>query len=124
MRTRRELITSALQTLRVLAAGETSVAEDTELAADAYSDLLATLRDRGLAYWTDTGADVAEIPRPVFRALSDLLAADMADAFGKEAPAAADDDGRMIPAATKAMRELRRHMAKRPSGEPTPFSSY
>lgn len=124
MRTRRELITSALQTLRVLAAGETPVAEDTELAADTYSDLLASLRDRGLAYWTDTGADVAEIPRPVFRALTDLLATDLASAFGKETPTAADDDGRMVPAATRAMRDLRRHMAKRPSGEQTPFSSY
>lgn len=108
----------------MLAAGETASAEDFEFVSETYSDLLSYLRDRGLAYWTDTGADVAEIPRPVFSAVTSLLAAEIADAFGKEAPTAADDDGRVVPGSTKAMRDLRRHIAKKPSGEATVFSRY
>lgn len=124
MRTRRQLITSALQTLRELAAGETPTAEDYELAADTYSDVLAELRDRGLAYWPDSGDDVAEIPPAAFQAVALLLACNLADPFGKPMPTGTDEDGSARPGTVIAMRALRRHIARRPSGEPTPFSSY
>lgn len=124
MRTRRQLIEAALRTLRVIAAGETIDSDDFADVTEAYQGLHANLRDRGIAYWPNTGADVEEIPEPVFRGLSMVLAVECADAYGKKPPLAFDDDGRQTGADVVGMRMLRRHVAKRPSGEPTPFSSY
>jgi len=119
MKTRRELVTAALEEIRVLSIGETASSEDYARVQDAYEAIHAELRDQGTIYWPNTGNDTAEIPTAVFRALVAVLADDISGAYGKES---ATIDGQS--ARLEGLRRLRQHIAKRPSGESTPFSSY
>ena len=124
MRTKRELVSAALQELRILGAGESPSAEDFALVSDHYEDLRAELVDKGLTYWTNTSSETAEIPNVIFRPLSRVLASRVADAFGKQQPTTTDDNGEPASSLAVGMRDLRRHIAQRPSGEQTWSSSY
>lgn len=124
-RTKRQLVSAALITLRVIGATETPTADDYDEVAGTYDDLHAELRDEGLCYWPNTGNDVAEIPRAIFQALALIVAHDSADAFGKEAPSVQrEGDGAQLSARNYGLSRIRRHMAKKPSGEPTPYSPF
>lgn len=124
MRTRNDLVRAVLSQLRIIAATDTPSAEDATLVVDQYADLRAELVDRGLCYWPNTGATIEEIPHEVFRALANILTAEVSDSFGKPEPQTTDEDREPVSIRVKGFRDLRRHMAKRPSGEATRFSSY
>jgi hypothetical protein len=124
MKTLRQIATAALEELGVIAASETVAAEDMDLARRRYGAVLADLRDAGLAYWTNTNLDTEEIPDAVEIAMTQLLASRLAAVFGKPDPKETGEDGQETTFAVSGMRRLRRHMAKRPSGETTPFSSF
>lgn len=124
MRTKRELVGAALGQLRIVGIGETPSAEDYANVADAYDDLHAELGDVGLCYWPNTGNDVEEIPTAIHNALVSIVAHDVADSYGKEPGTVQGEDGRVVSDRVYGMRQLRRHISRRPSGEATPFSSY
>lgn len=124
MKTKREIITAALRDLRVLDAVEAAAAEDHDIAARRYDALHAELRDMGLCYWSNTNDDTAEIPDAIEVALTFLLAGRLSRVFGKQEGVEVGDDGQPVAQSVAGLRALRRHMAKRPSGEATPFSSY
>lgn len=105
-RTQAELARKVLaDVLAVIDATETPSAEDGAAVDVAYLDRLEELRDLGLAYW-----DANEIPFVVFRPLADLVGSTVAPAFGLP---------RQPELEANAIRALRRHIAKRASGEPT-----
>lgn len=119
-KTKQDLSTDVLRVgLGVLDALHTPSAEDAALVEDQYDHKLAELRDDGLAYWPNTGRNVAEIPEAVFGALVDIMTEDVASAFGKDTPSSFDDYGRQVSCGTKGLRKLRAHISKRRSGEPT-----
>lgn len=124
LRTRRDLVTAVLSQLRVIGADETPDAADFADVTAHYADLHDELKDNGLCYWPNTADDTAEIPGAIFRALANVLAEDASDSFGKEPPKLQDNDGQVITGRPFGLRQIRKHMAKKPSGEPTPFSIF
>lgn len=122
-RTKLALVEDALRKLGVLDALHTASAVDSALAEARYDDRLAELKDKGLAYWPNTGRDVSEIPNVVFGPMVNILSEDLAAYYGTTPPTVTDDSGRAVSCGTKGMRDLRRHMAKGPSGEPT-YATY
>lgn len=123
-RSKADLAVATLQTLGVLDATESPSAEDTTLVEDRYDDLRAELIDKGQAYWPSTTRTTAEIPAVVFSACTMILAGRCASAFGVQEPVVTDDDGKQMPASAKGWRDLRRHLAKPASGQPTPATYY
>ena len=124
-RTKADLATAALRKLRVISAQETPRAADSEIVENAYADRLEVWREDGLVYWPNTTRTTAEIPAVVFDALANILAEQMAGEFGKEIPTLTDPhNGRQMSCGTKGMRELKRHLAKGPSGEPARATYY
>lgn len=121
---KRDIVNGALFDLRVSDAVESPAAEDYDVCAARYDALHAALRDLGLCYWPNTDDNTEEIPDALEIPLTLLLSARCARMFGKEEGSEAGDDGRPIPQSVFAMRAIRKHIAKKPSGEPTPFSSY
>lgn len=124
MRTRRELCTDVLEELRMVTTGLPPSANNLATVRDHYEEVHAQLVDRGLCYWTNTDDTTAEIPLAIYRPLVNIVTAEVAGNFGKDEPVAFDENGEKVAAGVKGWRDLRRHMAKRPSGEPTPFSPY
>lgn len=118
------MIAAALRQLRVTSIAEDPSAEDHSQVGQQYDDMHAELRDLGIAYWTNTGTDVEEIPSAIFRALVNILSFDISDTYGKQPEAIQDNNGENVTARVYGMRQLRRHIHKRASGEATPFSSY
>lgn len=123
-RAKSDLATDALRKLGVLAATETAPAEDSSLVEARYDDKLEELRDKGLVYWPNTSRTTAEIPSVVFGAMVNIMVEDVATYFGAKIPEITDDSGRVVSCGTKGLRDLRRHMAKGPSGEPTEATYY
>lgn len=123
MRTKRQLVTAALRDLRLTALGETPAAEDFELGVEKYDTKLEELREKGLAWWPNTAgvaaSDTLEIPDSVFLPLTRVMIGELAGPFGKDTPVEQDDAGRPMAVDKKGLMDLRRHMSKRDSGEPT-----
>lgn len=124
MRTKREIVTGALREIRVVAVFDTPSGNDYEHVAGMYDEMHAELTDQGLAYWANTNDDTEEIPLQVASALVSLLAGWISTSYGKDESVEQDNDGRPVAASVMAMRTLKRHIAKKPSGEATEFSSY
>ena len=124
MKTKREVVTSALRAIRVVPVFGTPSAEDFALAAGNYDDLHAELTDQGLCYWTNTNNDTEEIPASVSAAMEMMLSDSVATYYGKQSPNEQGEDGRVVSFRVAGMRRLKAHMAKKPSGEATEFSSY
>lgn len=125
MKTKREIVTGALQSIGVCPVFQQSPsAEDFSFAAKTYDDLHAELKDKGLCYWANTGADVEEIPAALSQALQDIVGSMIAGPYGVPAPVSMDEDGRPASAYVTGMRRVRAHIAKKPSGEQTEFSLY
>jgi hypothetical protein len=119
-RTKAGLADEVLRQLGILAAVDTAAAEDSAYVEGSYDTRHAELRDKGLCYWPNTGRAVAEIPEAVFNALVDIVMDDSAAAFGVKLEPVVDlDTNRPMSIGARGMRNLRRHMMKRPSGEPT-----
>ena len=124
MRTKRELVTAALRDLGVVAIYEDPSGEDYSHVAGVYDDLHAELTDEGLIYWANTDADTEEIPASVFSALTGILIGEIADGYGRDEPGKMGDDGRPVAVSVAGRRRLKAHISRKPSGEPTEFSSY
>jgi hypothetical protein len=118
-RSKADLSSAVLVELGVLDALHSASAEDAALVEARYDDKLEELRDKGLVYWTHTSRTSEDIPSAVFRAITLIMAAEVAASFGQPQPTVVDDNNQPVSAAVKGIRELRRHMAKGPSGEPT-----
>jgi hypothetical protein len=76
-----------------------------------YDEKMAELQDKGLVYW-----DPAAIPFVVFRAVTLIMIGAVAPAFQIPEPSFQDDDGKTVSASMKGLQDLRRHLARRPSG--------
>jgi hypothetical protein len=119
-KTKQELARDVLRQLGVLDALHTPAAEDSAYIEDAYDHKLSELRDKGLAYWPNTTRTAEEIPEAVYGALVDIMSDDCAGTFGITPEQVIDyDTNRPCSVGARGMRNLRRHMMKRPSGEPT-----
>jgi len=124
MKTKRELVSDMLKHIRIVPVFGTASGEDYVFAADAYDVLHAELTDQGLCYWPNTGHDVEEIPLVVSGALIAILGSQVGAVYGKEPQMEMGEDGRQIDTYVSGMRQLRRHIMKRPSGEATEFSNF
>lgn len=102
-KTRAELIQSALEEIKVLAAGQSPSAEDSDKVERALEPMLAELAAREIVYIADSD----EIPLAVFGPLSRRLGAEIAGAFGATGPSIEDEEWR-----------LSRITASRPTYEP------
>lgn len=102
-KTRAELIQAALEEIKVLAAGQSPSAEDSDKVERALEPLLAELSAREIVYVADSN----EIPMAVFGPLSRRLGAEVAGAFGAAGPSIEDEEWR-----------LSRITAARPTYEP------
>jgi hypothetical protein len=118
-RSKSEVATDTLRKLGILSAVDTPSAEDSSFVEARYDDKLDELRDKGLVYWTHTSRTSADIPNSVFAAIVNIMVEELATHYRAAIPTVTDDHGRPVSIGTKGMRDLRRHMAKGPSGEPT-----
>lgn len=118
-RSKADLAKATLQLLGILDATESPSAEDGDYVEARYDDLRSELIDKGQAYWPSTTRTTAEIPAVVFSAVTMILAGRCAMAFQVAEPTVTDDDGKQMPASAKGWRDLRRHLAKPASGQPT-----
>lgn len=117
-RSKSDLATDVLRKLGVLDALHSASAEDAAHVEARYDDKLEELRDQGLVYWSHTSRTSEDIPNAIFGALVNIMAEDQAAYYGVEIPAVSDN-ARPVSCGTKGLRDLRRHMAKGPSGSPT-----
>lgn len=113
-KTERDLVKAALLKIGVLDSHEEPSGTDFTYARDQYRNNLERWRDDGLVYW-----ERDEIPEVVFAALEKLLANEIEIAFGARKTVAD-----AVAAERILIRELRRHMTKKPSGQSTEFCSF
>lgn len=78
-KTRTELVTHALERLRVVGSGQTASAEDTQLVDKVVDPLMSDLASRDIFQWGDPD----ELPDDAFEHLAELLANATAEDFGK-----------------------------------------
>ena len=123
-RSKAALATDVLRKLGYVAAVDTPSAEDSSLVEARYDDKLDELRDKGLVYWSHTNRTSEDIPSAVFGALVNIMAEEVAAHFGAQVPTVTDDNGQPVACGTKGLRDLRRHMAKGPSGNVTRATYY
>ena len=103
----------------MLDALDAATAEDTQLVVQRYAELLEELRDKGLVYW-----DANAIPLLVFSAVTKIMIGRVCLAFQEPEPSMQDDDGATVSVSLKGLKDLRRHMQKRVSGEPVQTDYY
>lgn len=119
-RSKAQLSRETLRQMNVCAPDEEPSSEDAATVEGKYDSKLREWRDDGLVYWLNgTNRNTEEIPDQVFGILCDLLENEVRNQFKGDNPPVQ----RMAQEQALLMR-LRRQMAKRPSGEPTTFSSY
>jgi hypothetical protein len=106
--------------MNVYGPDETPSAEDASTVEAKYDSKLLEWRDEGLIYW-DNGSNrnTEEIPDRVFSVLCDLMENEVRNQFKSDNPPV-----QRMAQEVALLRRLRRHLAKKPSGESTPFSSY
>lgn len=85
-KTREQLVSRALQKIRVVGSGQTASAEDTQLVDGIVEPLMQDLAARNIFHWGDED----ELPDEAFEHLADLLGNAAAPDFGK----ASDDAAR------------------------------
>lgn len=118
-KTKVELATAVLSQMRETGVGETPDADDSDYVEGRYDVKLAEWRDNGLVWWTNTSRTAEEIPLQVFQALVDLMENEVMHRFGRDNPPV---ERRLRE--QQLLAPLRRNLSRRPSGEPTTFSSY
>lgn len=123
-RTKQELAKDTLRKLGVLDALHDPSSEDSVFVETRYDDKHAELKDKGLVYWPNTSRTAQEIPNVIYDAMCNVMAEAVASTFGVSIPSLSDDSGRPVSCGTKGLRDLRRHMAKGPSGAPTQATYY
>ena len=118
-RTESQLATSVMQQLNLISADEAPTASDAAYVKGAYEDAYASWQDKGWAYWP-----VNAIPVLVYRAVTFAVCGEIASGFGIQEPMVSGDDGRPILIGAKGIKDMRRHIARRTSGEPTQYVDY
>lgn len=118
-KTKAELADAVLKRLRVCAADQSPSANDSAYVENEYDSILAMYDDKEMIYWPNTGRLVAEIPLAAYHALVDILCGSVSTAYGKPEPTVADERGNQIPCSTRGWRNLKKHIARKPSGFPT-----
>lgn len=118
-RSKADATKDTLRKLGVLDILDDPAAEQAALVEARYDDKLEELRDRGLVYWSHDTRTSEDIPNVVFGAIVNIMCEEMAAAFGVQIPTVMDERGQPVSCGTKGMRDLRRHMAKGPSGNAT-----
>jgi len=119
-RSKAELSRQTLRQMNIVAPEEEPSAADAIYVEAAYDSKLREWRDDGLVYWRNSGnRDTAEIPDLVFATLCDLVENEISNAYGRANPHPQRNAIEQV-----LLSRLRRQQAKRPSGEPTTFSSY
>lgn len=78
-RTRAQLVTRALQKLKVVGSGQTASAEDSQLVDDVVGPVLQSLSRRAIFQWGDED----DLPEEAFEHLADCVAHAAAPDFGK-----------------------------------------
>lgn len=79
-KTREQLVSRALQKLKVVGTGQTASAEDTQLVDDEIEPVMADLAARGIWTWGDPD----EIDDAAFVHLADIIANSVAGDFGMQ----------------------------------------
>lgn len=118
-RTKAALSKDVLRKLGILSGYEDASAEDAALVEARYDDKLEELRDKGLVYWSHTSRTSEDIPNVIYDAIVNVMCEAVAPYYGVTVPALTDDQGRPVSIGTKGLRDLRAHIAKQASGEPT-----
>lgn len=118
-RSKAALAQDALRKLGILSGYEDASAEDAVLVEARYDDKLEELRDKGLVYWSHTSRTSEDVPNIVYDAMVNIMCEAVAPYFAVQVPMMTDDIGRPVSIGTKGIRDLRAHIAKQPSGEPT-----
>lgn len=118
-RSKAHLSTQTLRQMNVIAPEEDPSSADAIYVEAAYDAKLREWRDDGLVYWPSTTRNTEEIPDVVFQILCDLVENEISQAYGRENPHPQRSAIEQV-----LLSRLRRQQAKRPSGEPTTFSSY
>ena len=113
-RSKTELAKEAMTLLGLIDAQEEPSSEDAALIKRAYDDKFEELTLRELTYWTKDF-----IPNAVFRAVSRIIAEDVAPSFGKQVPVEFDDNGNPVSMGTKGLFDLKRVISRERSGLPT-----
>lgn len=115
-----QLSRQTLRQMNVIAPEEEPEAHDAAYVEDAYDRKLREWRDDGLVYWPNgTNRNTEEIPDQVFGILCDLMENEVRGSFKGDNPPA-----QRLAQELLMLSRLRRQQSKRPSGEPTTFSSY
>lgn len=118
--TKRQVVADALATMGVTGAGEEASNADAAYLNRIYDIKHAEWSGRGYVYWPNTGDNVAEIPYDVHFVVRDLLINQSANAFGK----AQTPISQIAAVEEILLKQLRRHMARNPSGFPTKVDTF
>lgn len=118
MRTKAQLSRAVLQRL-VYSPDQEPSASDAATVEDRYDSKLLEWRGDGLVYWQNTTRDAEEIPDRLFAVLTDLMVNEVREDFKRDNP-----PEQQMAREAMLLRRLRAHLAKKPSGEATTFSSY
>ena len=118
-RSKAHLSTQTLRQMNVIAPDEEAAAHDAAYVEAAYDTKLREWRDDGLVYWTNTDRNTEEIPDIVFGILCDLMENEVRGSFKGDNP-----PHQRLAQEQLMLSRLRRQQSRRPSGEPTTFSSY
>lgn len=118
-KTKADLSTQVLRQMNIIAAQETASSSDASYVEGVYDTKLKEWRELGLVYWPNTTRTTSEIPDAVFGMLADLMENEIGNAFGRQNP-----QPQRMAIEENMLGRLRRHMAKKPSGESTTFSSF
>ena len=115
-----QLSAATLRQMNVYAPDEDPSAEDAATVEAKYDAKIREWRDDGLVYWLNgTNRNTEEIPDQVFSILCDLMENEVRNQFKGDNPPV-----QRMAQEQALLSRLRRQQSKRPSGEPTPFSSY
>jgi hypothetical protein len=117
--TKRQLAIDTLYKLGYVPADGTPSAMDLDYVMRVYDGKLAEWRDRSVVYWPNSGAETAEIPAAVYQTLVQLLENWIGPTYGKSAPVA---EQRAVE--EMLLKELKRHVARPPTGLTLPVDTF
>lgn len=107
-KTSAQLSASVLRYLGVIDATESADSDDETYIGGVYEDVYEEMADKELVYWP-----LNSIPGPIFNAMRDLIANEVANAYGQE-QRPEDQQARKV----VLMKPFHRHVQKRSSGLP------
>lgn len=123
-KTKAQLAKRTLQRLRVVSSNQDPSDADALFVKEEYDTLYEKWLEAGKVHWTNTDDTTEEIPEPVFDALVNIMAGQVAPQFGMPEPEVTEDTGQKMAASTVGYRDLRRYIRKLSDGLPTPATYY